>query len=413
MKIGLLTAFSAMVEHYSLTSVVLGQLRMIHHAGHTPVLIGLEDFSWPGAPEWVEIRAGLPFYHKKDYNSLTELSPEHIDIGRKSALWMAGNLADLDALFTHDIMFTGWNLPLNLGLQDAAVFFPFPHYHWVHSVPGGRMRDFWRIPPNGRIVYPNHQDRIRCAEHFRAWQEDVIVIPHSKDPREFMFRTDLAERLVTHYDVLAADVIQVYPIPTDRYEPKGSLDVIEVFGHIKRLGKSVKLIFCNAWCTTDERRADVKAMLNHAFDYGLTDKEVIFTSRFSPAHEVGVPQPTVHDLMQIANLFICPSKSETFAYTAAEAALCGQLLVLNQNLPMFQEISGYGAALHFSFGSYQQKVEYEDKDRFFGDIARIVLHTMDANHVIRAKTHYRQQYRWEAVWKRIEQALLTGSAVRA
>jgi len=402
-----------MVEHYSLTSVVLGQLRMIHNARHQPVLIGLEDFKWQDAPHWVEIRAGLPFYHKKDYQSITELGEEHIEIARATEKWLTAKINDLDALFSHDILFTGWNLPLNVGMQSAAPYWPFPHFHWVHSVPGGRMREFWRVPPNGKLVYPNHQDRIRCAEHFNTWQEDVLVIPHSKDPREFLFRTDLATRLVTRYQVLAADIVQTYPIPTDRFEPKGSKELIEIFGRLKHNGKTVKLIFCNSWCNTDERRSDIGYLINYAFNNGLTDEEVIFTSRFSPAFEVGVPQTVVSDLMGISNLFVCPSKSESFGYTVAEAALCGQLLVLNQNLPMFQEVAGPGGALHFTFGSYQQEVSFKNRDKYYDDVAKIIIHTMDHNHALRAKTWYRQQYRWEAVWHKLEQVIAAHRLVRA
>ena len=74
---------------------------------------------------------------------------------------------------------------------------------------------------------------------------------------------------------------------------------------------------------------------------------------------------------------------------------------------MFQEIAGPGSALHFTFGSYQQQVEMPDKAAFFRDMAKIIVHTMESNHVLRAKTFYRQHYRWEAVWSQIEQAILT------
>jgi hypothetical protein len=119
--------------------------------------------------------------------------------------------------------------------------------------------------------------------------------------------------------------------------------------------------------------------------------------------------------MQVSNLFICPSRSETFGLTVAEAALSGQFLVLNSNLPCMSELAGAGNALYVTFGSYRQKVDNSDWGRFYGDIARILLHRFDSNEVIKVKTRYRQQYNMDAVWKRIEgvlQAEAFGARIR-
>lgn len=405
MKIGLLTSFSAMIEHYSLTGVVLDQARMIHNAGHTPVLFTLPDFKWSDAPEWLEIRSVLPYFKAVDYSSIKDVSREHIDYADLTADILSRNICDLSAVFTHDIMFTGWNLPIGMAVRKVAERGENFFLHWVHSVPGGGKRDFWALPPNGKLVFPNSSDRIRCAEHFGASINDVLSIPHSVDPRNFLMQTEYAKALVTDFDVLAADFVQTLPVPTDRMEHKGIAQVILVLSRLKELGRSVKLIVCNSWCTTPALRSKVNIFRRMAAEAGLNDREVIFTSMYFSGYEVGVPNNVVRDFMTVSNLFICPTKSETFGITVAEAALTGQLLVLNANLPALSELAGPSNALYFTFGSHQQKVDNADWGAFYTDVARIICHRFDQDESLKAKTHYRKTYRMEAVWRKIEAAL--------
>jgi hypothetical protein len=406
MRIGVATAFSAMMDFYSLTSVVKSQLRMIKAGGHEPVLIGIENFQWNHPMDYVEIRAVLPDFHKIDYAKSEDITPEHLEYSVRCADAMRTHFKDLDAILTHDLIFTGWNLPINLAVHHAAKDVG-PWLHWIHSVPGG-SKDFWRVPENSLLVYPNATDRVRCAENFRTWQEKIVVIPHATDLRDIFFTTQFAEKLVTDYDVLGADLVQVYPIPTDRGDAKGIPQVIQIFGQLKALGASVKLIVPNAWCNVDKWRDRVNGYYRLAYENGLTDQEVIFTSKSYPDHEVGLPMEVIKDLALCGNIFICPTKSETFGFSIAEAALAGCLLVLNDDLPPMSEIcGGRGNAIWAKMSSNFFTTKHSDEKKYYRDICRIIMHAIESNHSMKSKTHYRQSYRREAIWSKIEGAIMS------
>jgi glycosyltransferase involved in cell wall biosynthesis len=409
MRIGVLAAFSEMLEHYSLTRVVLDQLHMIKRAGHHPVLLVLDNFKCNDLPPWVECRPLLPTHHKKDYKAIAELSQEHLELVPKTVIALRGAIKDLDAVLTHDIIFTGWNLVINMAVQEVAREGARPFLHWVHSVPGGQRRDFWKLPAFSKLVYPNQTDRRRCAEHFGIYESDVIVVPHALDARDFLVATPAARYVVNECKLMEADFIQTFPIPMDRAESKGLAQVIEIFGKLKKLGYSVRLVVCNSWCTNKALHDSVDNYRIMCRLAGLGDDDVAFTSRELKHLEVGVPNAVVRDLMLLSNLFICPTKSETFGFTVAEAALSGQLLVLNANLPMMQELAGAGNALYFNFGSYQQRTDYADQDKFNADVARIIANTYEGSHAMRAKTHYRKTYFSDRIWSLIENAIVAGN----
>jgi hypothetical protein len=412
MKIGILTAFSEMLDHYSLTSVVRSQIKMIASAGHEPVLMVQDDFEWKiqetALSNLVEVRKTIPAFNKIDYMGL-DVTQEHAALVPKIAERILQDVADLSAIFTHDLIFTGWNLPINLALQAAARV-SGPYFHWVHSVPSGH-RPYWNLPENSWLVYPNQTDRVRCAENFRTWRDRVLVVPHVVDLREFHVRTQVANRLITEFDVLGADLVQVYPIPQDRAKHKGVKEVIEIFGHLKALGKSVRLIFPNAWCNVEERKREVTDYLVLAAQSGLMPQEVIFTSQWRPDLSLGLSQEAVSDLALCGNLFVCPTWSETFGLSLAEAALSGCLLVLNENLPMLREVCGGAAnAVWAEFGSFCQATQFVNRKKYLRDIAKIILHTFENSPELMSRTHYRQKYRREAVWRTLESAILATQA---
>lgn len=420
MRVGILTNFSEWLTHYSLTSVVGDQIRMILDAGHTPELIVMENFSLPAAghPDFpilqdLTIHRAIPFHHKKDYMSLKDVSEEHVELARAFTAPLAELTRSMDAVLTHDIVATGWNLVVHLAMRHVCNHTAGPLWmHWIHSVPGGGKRDYWGVPANSVLVYPNHADALRCAEHYSTAMGNVLVCPHSKDVRHFLVHEDDACTLLRRYDILHADIIQTLPVPTDRMEFKGIAEAISLFAEFKKKNRSVRLIVVNSWCTTPQLREKVEYWRAYAHQSGLTDNEVIFTSREFKSQEVGMPLNFVRDMMLISNLFICASKSETFGFTIAEAALTGQLLVLNASWPAMMDLAGSGSALFFTFGSNQQTVNNSDWPKFYGDIAQIILHRMDTDAALTAKSHYRKRYNRDTVWQTLENAIRTHLGAR-
>lgn len=415
MKIGICTAFSAMLDFYSLTSVLLSQIKMIVESGHRVFLIVMNDFGWHNMPAWAKqyendgklvIIPCIPAFNKIDYMSRADITEEHEKVlVPKIVSALKVETRGLDAVFTHDLLFTGWNLPIGLAVNEVCDESTAPWFHWIHSVPGG-SRDYWRLPNNSYLVYPNNEDRVRCAENFKTWKENVLVIPHCCDLRDFAMTSEFAKKLVSQYDVFGADIVQVYPIPTDRADAKGIPWVIKMMAMFKNLGQKVRLIVPNAWCTVPQHRDTVDRYYDMGKNLGLNDSEIIFTSKAYPEREVGLPMSDVKDLAMCGNIFICPTTSETFGLSLAEAAALGNLLILNDDLPMLKDIcGGVGNAIWAKFGSAFYKTSHKDPDRYIHDICQIVLHHIDNSHEFKSKRHYRQNYRREAVWLKLENAI--------
>lgn len=415
MKIGIATAFSSMLDFYSLTSVVMQQIKMILQAGHKPVLIVMDDFNWtvPADLNGLEIRKGIPAFHKIDYMSLEDMTPEHQALVPRISETLGAVVSDLDAVFTHDLLFTGWNLPIGMAVHNVATKYG-PWLHWIHSVPAGR-RDYWKLPDKSLLVYPNETNRILCAENFRTWREKILIVPHCCDIRDFAVTSPVAKELITRYDLLGADLIQVYPVPIDRADAKGVHHVIRMFGMLKDMGNVVRVVFPNAWCNVDKWRERVTGYYSLAESYGLSDREVIFTSvALGGSYEVGLPMSDIKDLELCGNLFICPTISETFGFSIAEAACMGSLLVLNEDLPMLAEIcGGVGNAIWAKFSSNFYKTVHKDEEKYYRDICKIIMHHVNSNPLFKSKTFYRKQYRREAVWARLENAILAMKAGRS
>ena len=414
MRVGILTAFSEMSETYSLCKVVRDQIKMILEARHQPVLFTLERFNLASLVgfEWrlgrgypgkvVEIRTILPLFYKTDYTSLADISDEHNTYASRAAAILAKQ-TDIDVWFTHDILFTGWNLPLKLAVHFASDSLPNAQWlHWIHSTPGGGRRDYWTLPDGQpgqhRIVYPNSTDKTRVAEHFGVGERDVVTIPHVADIRDWM-QTSQAKEFAGTYGLLDAEIVSVFPVPMDRAESKGLIEAARVLAQIQALGRSAQLVVIEA-NSVDERDRQIR---DRVLQTGILPSSVSWTSHV-PGFEKGAPAQFVRDLMLAANLFIFPSKNESFGFTMAEAALSGQLLVLNSSLPMQFEIAGPNT-FYFPFGSHNNQVQHSNEHAFYRGIAQRILHELDQNPCLQMRTRFKRLYNRPAVWRKLETAI--------
>jgi len=419
-KIAILTNFMDFIPGYSLTGIVKDQVIMLLRQGHKVNLFVNDQYNWKsgvpvseeeitkfgGDPANYEMIAKVPFQKLTDYKSIVNLTPEDKGIIDATKNMLVAELHDTDFVFTHDFVFTGWFMIYGQGCRLASPKLPNVKgwYHWIHSMPSA-MSDWWMIKqygPNHKLVYPNYTDRIQVAEQYRGVADDVRIIPHIKDIRTwFDFHPDTCRFIDKYPKVLSADVVQLLPASVDRLESKRVKEVCKIVKGIKDQGRSVCLVIANQWATGRQQKEDVDKYRLAAVRDGLIDQEeLIFTSDFeSPKFDVGIPQRMIRELFLCSNLFIFPTREESFGLVVPEAALSGCFLVLNRSLQMQREVSG-NEALFFDFGSCHQVHTVENPDRYYAQIGFIVAGRMKENESIKTRTFARQTYNMDNLYNK-------------
>jgi len=326
----------------------------------------------------------------------------HKQVVEETKKMLIRELADFDIAFTHDWIFQGWFMIYGLGVKGASPFLPKLRWlHWIHSVPTV-FRDWWTIKeygPNHKIIYPNNTDRILVAEQFRGMMEDVRCIHHIKDIRQWMdFDPETCRFLRRYPQILQADVVKLYPASVDRLHAKRVHEVAEIMANIKNTGKRVCLIIAAQWATGRQQKEDINIYKTEAAQKGLEpDTDFIFTPDFDKKYEVGITKAMVRDLFLCSNLFIFPTREETFGLVLPEAALSGVLTISNKSLRMLSEIAGQNG-LFFDFGSYHHNFAVEDMRKYLLDLSQIILGRLKENESLSIKTFAIQHYNWNYLY---------------
>lgn len=396
-----MTNFMEFLPGYSLTGIVKDQITMLKRHLFEPHLFVSEKYNGEEFAPGIPVHKKVPFSHLRDYTSKKDISSEHKMTAKATAKMLIDECSDFDAIFTHDWIFTGWNYPYGLACQIAAPTMDKPRwFHWVHSVPSGG-RDYWEIKAYGKakLIFPNRTDAIVAAENFKGEINDVRVIPHIKDIRTFWdFHKETWDIIDKMPNLMQADIVQILPASADRLTAKRVKEVISIFGHLSRHAKKVCLLVANQWATERQHKEDVSKYLKHAEACGLIPgQEVAFTSEILPEYSVGVPKEILRELFLLGNLFVFPTKEESFGLVVPEAALHGVELILNRSLPMQMEVAGNNAQF-FDFGSYRHEHHLSNPDKYFADIAQIIAGIMLRDSSIRAKTFARRAYNMDTLF---------------
>ena len=404
---------------YSLTGIVKDQAVMLTEHGHNVWIVVNEQFHGDTEGIPATIIKSLPFTHLKDYASLQDLSAEHVMVSEQTkAMYLdLHKNFDIDIIFTHDLVFTGWNLPYAVGTQKGGRHDDMNDVrwlHWIHSVPS-RSSDWWNINsygPNHRIVFPNRSHQRQVAEQYRGLEHQVEVIPHIKDLRSFFDFTPETWQFTREYpDIMSADVVQVYPASVDRLTAKRVAEVMLIFGKLKELGMSVCLVIANQWTTGTQQKEAVDRFKKIGSRNGLKiGKELIFTSDWqTPKYDVGLSREILRELMMFSNLFIFPTSEESFGLVVPELSLAsGALLVLNKSLRCQIEITGQ-QALYFDFGSHEQAFHCDNMDQYLRDIAIIIKHRFQRNEALATRTFIRQRYNMNNIYNEYYLPILTSA----
>ena len=417
-KVAIMTNFYEFNPGYSLTGIVLDQAEMLCRHGHDVTIFCNQNYKGDYEPHafpqrlddmGVGLNPILPNLKLVDYRSKEELRADH----KEEIIVLAGMLATYlkpyDAVFTHDWVFTGWNLPYHQALVTATEHLQHVAFlHWVHSIPQHSF-DWWdlrRMGPNHKLVYPNKTDAIICAEAYRTEEYNVKVIPHIKDMRTFYEFSDLTRAFIDdHPGVMQATVVQVLPASSDRLTAKRLREVMLIFKYIKEYAGSVCLVCANQWATGRQNREDLERYKRLSQRNNLRfGEEFIFTSEWKGPDGngdfvKGVPRSMLRELNMLQNLFVFPTREESFGLVIPEAGLTGCLMVLNRSLQMMFEVSNY-TALMVDFGSYHQTFAVQNQAEYLEDVAQMIVARMNAESAILAKTHYRKALNMDALYKR-------------
>jgi glycosyltransferase involved in cell wall biosynthesis len=414
-KIAILTNFQDFNPGYSLTGIVSDQMSMLARYEHDVHLFICTSYNRESVADLqknhpdVTIHPVIPFAHLIDYTSKLDLTTEGEDEKTNHKLLvkdtrdiLVSELADFDHVFTHDWVFTGWFLPYGLACVEASKQLPgIKFFHWIHSIPSV-ARDWWRVKEYGsnhKLVFPNSSDAIQVAEQYVGELNDVRVIPHFKDARSwFDFGEESCKIIDAVPSIMQADVVQILPAGSDRLSAKRVDYVIKIFGYLKQQGLKVSLVVANQWATGRQRKQCLEPFDMIARQAGLEPRtEFVFTSDIDKKFENGLNKKTLRELFLLSNLFVFPTREETFGLVVAEAAMSGCFMVLNKSLGVQKEISG-NMALYFDFGSFNHNFQISDPEKYFSDIAWIITGQMRREQSIMVKTYFKQRNNWDSVY---------------
>lgn len=352
-KVVIFTSFSDIQKAYSLNIIVQYQIKMLLLNGYEPTVIVAQTFE----PEGIYAHPGVKIETIPNVACHNEVKRDETfdqDVAEIEQR-LEEILKDKDIVITHDIIYQNACLKHNFAARRVARKLPnIKWLHWIHSATSPLLLNMLRpifsdeylklvqTPfPNAKYIYPNSYAVPAVAKNFGVSEEDVAVVSHPTDICGYFQIPQDVEAVIYGKDILDADVICTYPIRLDR--GKQVEYVIKTIAMLKDFGLTVRCIIIDFHSTGGDKVTYRDNLKQIAIDYGLNDNELIFLSEQNDNWTSEVPQTVVANFQMLSNVFIMPSVSETYSLVAQEAALCKQVVVLNQDFPPFRSIYGENA----------------------------------------------------------------------
>lgn len=346
-KVVILTNFSTYLKSFSPIIVVGEQLKMLTRAGYSPVLLVCEGWEPPEDSIFAQVET-KHLFNANSHNP--DEQPEGVDeLVEIVYAELKDTLPEECSVITHDLIFLPDYTIMNLAARRLAKERPKVRWlHWVHSATGpgtlAKERAMYGDRyantlnekfPNSILCYPNAQDIPRVARNFSFEEFEVIEVPHSTDPTEGMH--PLVQRLYDDLKLGDKEILCIAPARLDR--GKALHNIVWFMAGCRDAGLTSHVIFCDFQSTGDDKvvyREDMKKLSNQL---GVADR-VTFLSEFDDMAHMDVSHDIILDLFTLSNVFLLPSRSETYSLVAQEAMLKGNLCVLNYDFPAFRQIYG-------------------------------------------------------------------------
>ena len=401
----LLTTFYDFERVYSLTTVVLDQAAALAGQGYRVeiwVQIGCDLKALPVLPPNVTVKEVVP----KVTWVVDEADPKVV---KELVAFLEGTLVQAKpvAVIAHDLLFQEWFYCFAAAIHQAKT----PGVRWwhqCHSSAGkskATEKNKYRrtIPAGHKLISVSHADVSALADYYSTDKANVVVVPNARVP----VRNPVASAIIRRERLTEVDLVQVYPLSGTRLVAKGVGTVIEVFAKLKEMGHSVRLVIANGHSLGQDVKKEVERFKNQAGAAGLDvagdSPEVVFISESYPEYAAGLPGEVVADLMQAANLFIFPTITEACSLVLMEAALAGNMLVLNSDVPALADVIPRDQAIWFPFGDAMGKVKAVD----VSVVAESIDAAYRADKVLRAKRTVLSGHSIESLGKALVEVIST------
>jgi len=417
----ILTNFKGYLKSYSPIIVVGEQIKMLKRAGINPVLIVSDGWNPPEDSIFssVETRRIEPAHV---YNEPSEFSDTDLEEIEKIYSDLNEILPDNAVVITHDLIFLPDYVKHNVAARRIAEERPSIRWiHWVHSAtsPGSLIRERSMYGekylellstkfPHSIVAFPNAYSIPRVARNFGYEEDEVVEVPHSFDPTEGM--SALVRKLYDDARLGDADIIMVYPARLDR--GKNLEANIRFIAGCHEKGLDARFIVCDFQSTGDDKvvyREDLKKL---AAELGVGD-EVFFISEVDSATNMEIPHSMVMELFTLSNVFMMPSKSETYSLVTQEAMSRGNFCIINHDFAPFRQIFGenaiyrqFGSNIGFDGHDGEITTTFSDINAYYRDMATNVKYWLEHDKVIAAKTWVRKERNPDAVFRNYLEPLL-------
>lgn len=419
-QVYILTNFSTYLKSYSPIVVVREQCKMLTRAGYEPIMITTEGWDAP-EEDFLSTIKTEHLYPSGGHDEPGDIfESDVLDIYRR----LDEIIPDGTVVITHDLIFLPDYTKHNIACRRLADKKPKVRWlHWIHSatapntliqersIYGPQYKELLLSKfPNSIICYPNAQDIPRVAHNFSFEENEVVEVPHSTDPTEGMGR--LVQRLYDEKGLSEPEVLVIAPMRLDR--GKNPQFIVRLMKGCQDAGLSSHLVFCDFQSTGDDKVVLRNECSDLAKELKVSDR-VTFLSEFDAEAALEVSHQTVLDLFTLSNVFILPSRSETYSLVAQEAMLKGNFCILNQDFPAFRQIYGKnaiyrqfdGAEVDFSGQDGKIDTTHSDIDNYFKGMAVNLKFWLENDKVLRAKTWVRTRRNPDYIFQNYIEPLLT------
>jgi len=230
-------------------------------------------------------------------------------------------------------------------------------------------------------------DLPRLAEQFNVPEAQCRLVYNPVSPDVFFDWHPFTKQIVDNHDLLDCDLLFVFPFDTGRWKAKGGPHIIKLVKKLRERDLNVKVVFINAAANDKGRRKLVDTIYKKNMEY------VVFTSMEDKKYEVCVPRRVVRELMVVGNVFPLLSRSEACSLSMLEAAMCGMIVILNEDFPPFREFGRQDLVFWMAVSSDRATTNYGGgEDQYFKDCAQN-LHALYEQHTaLRFKNRVQKRF---------------------